>query len=62
MPLSEQTDDELISATLAGESASFAVLVERYISAIYKFSYRYVRNGLMPRISPRRPFFVFGKI
>jgi RNA polymerase sigma-70 factor (ECF subfamily) len=45
MPLSEQTDDELISATLAGESASFAVLVERYISAIYKFSYRYVRNG-----------------
>jgi RNA polymerase sigma-70 factor (ECF subfamily) len=45
MSFSEQTDDELISATLAGKSGPFAVLVERYVSAIYKFSYRYVRNG-----------------
>ena len=24
---------------------AFAVIVERYVSSIYKFSYRYVRNG-----------------
>ncbi len=45
VPLSEKTDQELISEALAGGSGSFAVLVERYVSPIYKFSYRYVRNG-----------------
>lgn len=45
MPLSEQPDRDIILAALAGDHQAFAVLVERYVSAIYKFSYRYVRNG-----------------
>jgi RNA polymerase sigma-70 factor, ECF subfamily len=44
-PFSEKTDCDLIIATIAGDRASFAVLVERYVNPIYKFSYRYVRNG-----------------
>jgi RNA polymerase sigma-70 factor (ECF subfamily) len=43
--LSEKTDHELIAESLAGGQVSFAVIVERYVSPIYKFSYRYVRNG-----------------
>jgi RNA polymerase sigma-70 factor (ECF subfamily) len=43
--LSEKTDRDLILSSMAGDHGSFAVLVERYVSPIYKFSYRYVRNG-----------------
>ena len=45
MPLSEKTDHELVHAALAEDRGSFSTLVERYVSPIYKFSYRYVRNG-----------------
>lgn len=45
MPLSEREDRDLVIAALAGDNASFSLLVERYVSPIYKFSYRYVRNG-----------------
>ena len=45
MLLSEKNDQELVAATLAGDGAAFAILVERYTSPVYKFSYRYVRNG-----------------
>ena len=44
-PLSEISDRDLVLAALAGDHGSFAALVERYVSPIYKFSYRYVRNG-----------------
>jgi RNA polymerase sigma-70 factor (ECF subfamily) len=43
--LSEKADHDFILAALAGDQDSFAVLVERYVSPVYKFSYRYVRNG-----------------
>jgi RNA polymerase sigma-70 factor (ECF subfamily) len=43
--LSEKTDQELIAESLSGGQASFAILVERYVSPLYKFAYRYVRNG-----------------
>ena len=45
VPSSEKTDHDLIVASLAGDNGSFAGLVERYAGAVYKFSYRYVRNG-----------------
>ena len=45
MRLSEKTDHDLILAALGGDHEAFAILVERYVSPIYKFSYRYVRNG-----------------
>ena len=45
MPLSEPSDSDIVLAALAGDHQAFASLVERYVGAIYKFSYRYVRNG-----------------
>lgn len=41
----QKTDQEYVVASLAGDDAAFAFLVEKYTSAVYKFSYRYVRNG-----------------
>jgi RNA polymerase sigma-70 factor (ECF subfamily) len=45
MPLSGKSDHELVCAALHGEHSAFVVLVERYAGPVYKFSYRYVRNG-----------------
>ncbi|MGB7957219.1 MAG: sigma-70 family RNA polymerase sigma factor [Minisyncoccia bacterium] len=45
MQSSEKADHDLILAALRGDHEAFAVIVERYVSSIYKFSYRYVRNG-----------------
>jgi RNA polymerase sigma-70 factor (ECF subfamily) len=42
---SQKTDHDLILSALDGDHSAFAILVERYVSPIYKFSYRYVRNG-----------------
>jgi RNA polymerase sigma-70 factor (ECF subfamily) len=42
---SQKTDHDLILSALAGDHPAFAILVERYVSPLYKFSYRYVRNG-----------------
>ena len=39
-----QSDEELVGAFLAGDEESFALLVERYLSFVYKFVYRYLRN------------------
>ena len=43
--LSQETDSGLVAGAIAGNKAAFSLLVERYVSPIYKFSYRYVRNG-----------------
>ena len=43
--LSQKTDGELVISAIAGDKVAFSILVERYVSPIYKFSYRYVRNG-----------------
>jgi RNA polymerase sigma-70 factor (ECF subfamily) len=43
--LLKKTDRDLIVLAIADDKDSFAVLVERYVNPIYKFSYRYVRNG-----------------
>ncbi len=45
MRLSERADHDLVRAVLSGDRAAFAAIVERYVSPVYKFSYRYVRNG-----------------
>jgi RNA polymerase sigma-70 factor (ECF subfamily) len=45
MPSSGKTDLDLVIAALAEDHGAFSLLVERYVSPIYKFSYRYVRNG-----------------
>ncbi len=45
MPPPQKTDHEIVLAALAGDRPAFSALVERYVSPIYKFSYRYVRNG-----------------
>ena len=37
---SQTTDHDLILAATAGDHPAFATLVERYVSAVYKFSYR----------------------
>lgn len=41
----EQTDLEVIQSVLRGDKDAFAVLVERHAEAVYKFAYRYLRNG-----------------
>ncbi len=38
-------DSQLILESLAGKDASFAELVARHMSGVYKFAYRYVRDG-----------------
>ncbi len=40
----EKTDAELVRAVLAGDKNAFAKIVERYMSTVYKFAYRYVRD------------------
>ena len=38
------TDNQLINEVLRGQESSFATLVDRHLSGIYKFAYRYVRD------------------
>jgi RNA polymerase sigma-70 factor (ECF subfamily) len=38
------SDEELVGAFLLGDEESFAVLVERHLSLVYKFVYRYLQN------------------
>lgn len=40
----EQTDNELIHASIRGDADAFAVLMNRYMQAVYSFAYRLVRN------------------
>jgi len=37
-------DKELVETFLSGDEESFALLVERHLSLVYKFVYRYLRN------------------
>jgi len=39
-----RSDEELVSAFLSGDEESFALLVERHLSFVYKFVYRYLQN------------------
>jgi RNA polymerase sigma-70 factor (ECF subfamily) len=41
----ESTDNDLVRSVLKGEKDAFAELVERHTSVVYKFTYRYLRNG-----------------
>jgi RNA polymerase sigma-70 factor (ECF subfamily) len=41
----DTTDSHLIIESLAGKDASFAELVSRHLSGVYKFAYRYVRDA-----------------
>lgn len=41
----EKSDHQLIAEHLAGEPQAFNLLVERYLSAVYGFLYRYVNNS-----------------
>lgn len=41
----EKTDLEIITDSLVGDTGAFAILVERYVSAVYKFAYSYVRDA-----------------
>lgn len=41
----DATDTQLILESLAGKDASFAELVARHMGGVYKFAYRYVRDG-----------------
>ena len=40
----DQTDAELVRATLHEDKNAFALIVDRYVDAIYQFAYRYVRD------------------
>jgi RNA polymerase sigma-70 factor (ECF subfamily) len=42
----EKTDIEIVWESLAGDTGAFAVLVERYLSAVYKFAYYYIRDPM----------------
>ena len=41
----EISDTQLIVESIAGKEASFAELVSRHVSGVYKFAYRYVRDS-----------------
>ncbi len=41
----KKTDSDLVLAAISGDRGAFAALVERHVGSVYKFSYRYVRNG-----------------
>lgn len=43
--LAALSDEKLAEAFLSGDQEAFAVLVERHLSLVYKFVYRYLRNG-----------------
>jgi len=40
----EKADSEIVQESLTGDTGAFAVLVERHLSAVYKFAYCYVRD------------------
>lgn len=40
----DKTDVELIHATLHEDRNAFALIVDRYVDAVYQFAYRYVRD------------------
>lgn len=40
----EKTDAALVRAVIEGDENAFAEIVERHMSAVYKFAYRYVRD------------------
>jgi RNA polymerase sigma-70 factor, ECF subfamily len=40
----DKTDAELVSALIKGNGESFTALVDRHMSMVYKFTYRYVGN------------------
>ncbi|HEX4103959.1 MAG TPA: sigma-70 family RNA polymerase sigma factor [Candidatus Paceibacterota bacterium] len=40
-----KTDAELVRAVLRGDKNAFPVLLERHMDSVYKFAFRYVRNG-----------------
>jgi RNA polymerase sigma-70 factor (ECF subfamily) len=42
---SAKSDKELVQAFLSGNESCFAVLVDRHISMVYKFAYRYLNNA-----------------
>ena len=41
----ESTDSQLIADALRGNDTAFATLLNRHLSGVYKFAYRYVRNA-----------------
>lgn len=41
----ETTDTQLILESIAGKDESYAELVSRHLSGVYKFAYRYVRDA-----------------
>lgn len=40
--MNERSDDELMNASEAGDEGAFALLVDRYLPAVYSFAYRLV--------------------
>jgi RNA polymerase sigma-70 factor, ECF subfamily len=40
----QKTDAELVQAVLEGDSAAFGDILDRHLSAAYKFAYRYLRS------------------
>ena len=42
---SAETDAELVAAFIKGDGDSFAALVDRHMSMVYKFTYRYVGDA-----------------
>lgn len=40
----EKTDNELVRAVLRGDDGAFAVLLDRHMSGVYRFAYRYLRD------------------
>jgi RNA polymerase sigma-70 factor (ECF subfamily) len=43
--LAALSDEKLVEIFLSGNEEPFALLVERHLSLVYKFTYRYLRNG-----------------
>jgi RNA polymerase sigma-70 factor (ECF subfamily) len=41
----DQSENQLINESLQGKDSSFAELVSRHISGVYKFAYRYVHDA-----------------
>jgi RNA polymerase sigma-70 factor, ECF subfamily len=41
----EKTDAELISGILDGDESGFTILLDRHLSAVYKFAYRYMHDA-----------------
>jgi RNA polymerase sigma-70 factor (ECF subfamily) len=51
------TDDELIAAAIAGKSAAFGVLVERYERAVYHLAYRTLHDAEEAKDATQEAFF-----